>query len=154
MLANGPLTTLASDVALARSAGLCPAFRRSGGLPSHFEVRAGELEVELLPVGSLPECADRLPEPLLCALHHAAQITSSCRNERTAVRVLGGGGATGCSQEDEQGPPVPCGQSGETWTGHLAGWAAFGTNGNLLTKMVALGFHEADKSNRFQTNSV
>lgn len=38
--------------------------------------------------------------------------------------------------------------------GHLAGWAAFDTNRNLLTKMVALGFYEADKILRFQTNSV
>lgn len=36
--------------------------------------------------------------------------------------------------------------------GHLAGWAAFDTNRNLLTKMVALGFYEADKILRFQTN--
>lgn len=30
--------------------------------------------------------------------------------------------------------------------GHLAGWAAFDTNRNLLTKMVALGFMKQIKS--------
>lgn len=33
--------------------------------------------MKLLPVGSLPERADRFPEPLLCSLYDAAQITRS-----------------------------------------------------------------------------
>lgn len=85
----------------------------------------------------------------------SVRFTMQLRSQAAAeMRGQRWGGLPAAAREDEQGPPVPCGQSGETWTEHLASWAAFGTNRNLLTKMVALGFHVADKFNGFQTNSV
>lgn len=33
--------------------------------------------MKLFPVGSLLECAHSFPQPLLCSLHHAAQIAGS-----------------------------------------------------------------------------
>lgn len=47
--------------------------------------------------------------------------------------------------QDPPTPAVPCGQSGGTpGAGHLAGWAAFDSNRNLLTKTEALSFYGAD----------
>lgn len=152
VLASRPLTTLVSHMALAHSAGLCPAFRCSRRLFGHFKVHACELEVKLLPVGSLPECAGGFPEPLLCSLYSAAQVTSSYGNRGTAV-----GEDIRLWHAKMSRPTAAFANThsslwtkwGETWS-----WAAFDTNRNLLTKMVALGFHEADKIIRFQTNSV
>lgn len=80
--ASRPLTTLVSSMVLAHCTGLYLAFRCLGRLLSHFEVHARELEVQLPPVGSLPERADGLPEPLLCSFYDATEITRRCRNQR------------------------------------------------------------------------
>lgn len=66
--------------------------------------------MKLLPVRRLPEGADSFPEPLLCSLYDAAQITGSYRNDRDS---RGGGHqavASGAVQTDwrtHQHPPFP-----------------------------------------------
>lgn len=57
----GLLTTLVFLLTLPHSTGLLPLFGRSEGLFSHVEVHAQELQVKLLPVGSLLERADGFP---------------------------------------------------------------------------------------------
>lgn len=108
--------------------------------------------MKLLPVDSLSERADGFPEPLLGSLYNAAQVTRSYRNKRdssagevrlqrvTTARSTAGPTNTPSSLWTEWG---------ETWRGHLAGWAAFDSNRNLWIKMVALGFYEAEKIIRF-----
>lgn len=74
----------------------------------------------------------------------------------TAVRERSGLSMWGCPTDCR-----PTNTHSPLWTGwgrpragHLAGWTAFGSNRNLFTEMVALGFYEADKIIRLQTNSV
>lgn len=55
----------------------------------------------------------------------SVRFTTQLRSQAAAeTRGQRWGGRQAAAREDEQGPPVPCGQSGETWTEHLAGWAA------------------------------
>ena len=113
--------------------------------------------MKLLSVGSLPERADGLPEPLLCSLYGAAQITRSYRNKRDGS---GGGHQVAACKGNQTNcrachyPRLPVVSWERPGAEHLAGQAAFDTDRNLLANMVALGFHEIDKIIRFQTNSV
>lgn len=109
-------------MALAHSAGLYSVFRCSGRLFCHFKVHARELEVKLLPVGSLPECADGFPEPLLSSLYDAAQVTGSYGNERDSS----GEGGQAAGYEDVQTPAAgPTNTRCSLWTewGDTWGWA-------------------------------
>lgn len=151
---NGPasrsLTTLVSCMALARSTGRHSVFGCSGRLLCPFQVHARELQVKLLPVGSLPERADGLPEPLLCSLDAASQVTRSYRDKRD--RRGGRGEAAACKDVrthcgTHQHPQFPVDRmGGGPGPGYLAGWAAFDSNRNLWTKMESLSFYETDKN--------
>lgn len=115
--------------------------------------------MQLLPVGSLPERANGLPEPLLSSLYDATEITRHCRNQRVQWRgVQAAARVCWTMSRPTAGPTNTHSPLQTAWerrgAGHLAGWAAFDSNRNLLAKMVALSFDEADKTIRFQTNSV
>lgn len=95
----------------------------------------------------------------------SVRFTMQLRSQDTAeTRECSGGEfrvlyvSAGLCLDRLQGLPTltaPCRQHGERHgAGHLAGWAAFDSNRNLLAKMAALSFDEADKIIRFQTNSV
>lgn len=72
----------------------------------------------MLPVGCLPERTDSFPEPLLCPLYGATQVTRSYRNKRGSS----GGRGQAAAQEDvrtHKGPTSTHGSLWTEWRGHL-----------------------------------
>lgn len=71
------LTTLPARQHLSSCAVAWQVAWRAGTL-SQLVVRAGKVQVELLPVDGLPQGPYGFPEPLLRASAHAAQVAALC----------------------------------------------------------------------------